>query len=134
MSVRNLEVVQPRRRTLMLALVAFCLTAFVAALVASSTGGPATRNRGQLASAILSAKSNSGSTSSRIATDTTHQAVVNETSVTWYDQAGHEYITPTTDSGQTLQLFDDTGFHNYQQNVGPSGIALLIELIGPLTT
>jgi len=134
MSLRNLELVQPRRRTLLLALVAFCVAAFVAALVASSTGGPAERNRGELAQAIQNAKSSSGSTSSRIATDTAHQAVVNETSVTWYDQAGHQYITPTTDSGQTLQLFDDTGFHNYQQNVGPSGVALLIELIGPLTT
>jgi cell division protease FtsH len=134
MSLRNLELVQPRRRTLLLALVAFCVAAFVAALVASSTGGPAQRNRGQLAQAIQNAKSNSGATSSRIATDTAHQAVVNETSVTWYDQTGHQYVTPTTDAGQTLQLFDDTGFHNYQQNVGPSGVALLIELIGPLTT
>lgn len=100
----------------------------------NTSGGPATRDRGALAAAVANANNSKVAATQRIATDKAHQALVEEQAVTWFDAAGHQYVTPTYSSAETLQLFDTDKFVNYRQNLGPSTLTLLLELVGPLTT
>src|SRR5690242_10210604 len=111
-----------RRRVLVFAfsaLISFVLLALAVTL--SDTGGPAPRDGGVLASALANAGKNVPA-NQRIATDKGHQAQVSEDSVTWSDAAGHQYVTPMSSSGATLQLFETYKFVNYRQNMTPSAL------------
>ena len=96
--------------------------------------GPTVKDRGQLAAAVAGAANQAGPVQDRIATDRNHAAQVTDTSVTWFDQTGHQFVTATSSAHDTLQLFDSKNFTNYSQNTSPSTAALVTSLIGPLAT
>ena len=115
-----------------------CAVALVAAgaLVVAGllhTGVPI-RDRGQLAQAVVNATQDQGSASDRIATDPAHAAIVTETQVDWFTQSGQEFVTQTTSSAPTLQLFDANHYYNYTADTGPSAGAVLMTVVPALAT
>ncbi len=120
-----------RRSLLTISIAGTMLVLSLVLLVAMRSGLP-TRERGQLDLALSSAQNNSGLPEDRIATDSGHQAVVSDTSVLWYDQAGHEFVTTTSGSTSVLDVFHEYHFFNYRSDTAPATTALITALVGPI--
>ncbi|GAC1573070.1 MAG: ATP-dependent zinc metalloprotease FtsH [Candidatus Dormibacteria bacterium] len=113
-----------RRRPALLGALAALAAGVVVATLLSAHSGPPHRDRGALSRAVHNAQTHTGSPRDRIATDSSHQAVVKSDSVTWYDATGRRYRTDVTSSFEVTQLFDGSHFENWKEDSGGSSVLL----------
>ena len=119
-----------RKTIIALAVSLAAIGALIALLVAGDA--PPTREYADLAQAVTNASTHRGDPRTTIATDSQHQTVVNPTEAIWYDGTGARYRTDIASLTELTRLFDERGFFNYREDVSPSRVSTVLQLLPTL--
>ena len=93
---------------------------------------PPQASLGTLTQAVLNAESGTGAPQDQISFDTAHPAIVSPDSVTWWDAAGGEHLTPNADQGAVENIFASNHYTNFTPEGGVPLATLLLVLVPTL--
>ena len=93
---------------------------------------PPQASLGTLTQAVLNAESGTGVPQDQISLDTAHPAIVSPDSVTWWDAAGGEHLTPNADQGAVENIFASNHYTNFTPEGGVPLTTLLLVLVPTL--
>ena len=93
---------------------------------------PPQASLGTLTQAVLNAESGTGAPQDQISFDTAHPAIVSPDSVTWWDAAGGEHLTPNADQGAVENIFASNHYTNFTPEGGVPLTTLLLVLVPTL--
>ena len=93
---------------------------------------PPQASLGTLTQAVLNAESGTGAPQDQISFDTAHPAIVSPDSVTWWDAAGGEHVTPNADQGAVENIFASNHYTNFTPEGGVPLTTLLLVLVPTL--
>jgi cell division protease FtsH len=93
---------------------------------------PPQASLGTLTQAVLNAESGTGVPQDQISLDAAHPAIVSPDSVTWWDAAGGEHVTPNADQGAVENIFASNHYTNFTPEGGVPLTTLLLVLVPTL--